>query len=91
MSKKTNTIVFILLGTVVNLLFTFLFILVSIFLIGLLIPVLGDQVGMLLPFVVIVAIILSMIVYQYLSRWVIKRFNLADKMEPLFTGRRKRH
>ena len=91
MNKKTNTLLFMLAGTVVN-------VVLAIFCIGsllLLVRWLGQLTGnpivSLIPFSFIAGFILAMILYQRLTKWVIDRFDLEDKLEPLFTtGKKKR-
>jgi len=45
---------------------------------------LGNQVIALFPFAIIGGIILAMIVYQRLTKWVVAKFNMTDKLSPLF-------
>jgi membrane-associated protease RseP (regulator of RpoE activity) len=92
MNKKTNTLLFLLAGTVVN-------VILAIFCIGsllLLIRWLGHATGnpivSIVPFAFIAGILLAMIIYQRLTKWVIDRFNLEDKLDPLFpAGKRKKN
>lgn len=91
MNKKLNTAVFIVAGTIVN-------ILLAVFFIGLLMigaykveniwPGHGEP---MLPFIFIAGVILAMIVYQRLSHWVVERFDLSDSLDQLvhFKKRRK--
>ena len=88
MNKKMNTLVFILVGTFVNILLAGLFIASLMFLISLLVPFMGEQVGSLVPFAFVGGIILAMLVYQKLTRWVIDKFDMNDKLDPLFTAKR---
>lgn len=89
MNKKMNTLVFILVGTLVNILLAGIFIGSLLFLISLLVPLMGEQVGSLVPFAFVGGIILAMLVYQKLTKWVIDRYDMNDKLDPLFTSRRK--
>ncbi len=92
MNKKVNTVIFIVAGTLVNLLLAIFFIvllIVAIYKIDSLWPGRGEA---LFPFAFIAGIIAAMIVYQRISHWVVERFNLSDKLDPLvqFKKRRKK-
>ncbi len=90
MNKKLNTLLFILGGTLVNLIFAIIGIGGLLLLVGQLTPFLGEKVAGLVPFAFVGGILLAMIAYQKLTRWVIERFNLSDKLSPLFTIRHKK-
>ena len=90
MNKKFNTVLFILAGTITNLLLAVFFIvllMVVVFQIDKAWPGRGEP---LFPFVFIAGIIAAMIVYQRLSHWVVDRFNLADKLDPIIQRKRRR-
>ena len=63
MSKKTNSLIFMVIATIVNVVILLVF--------------LG-------------VIVLSFFTYSKLVKWLNKRFNLEDKMDPLFSGGRNR-
>ena len=85
MNKKANTVVFILCGTLVNLLLAFVFIGVLLFLVLRFQDHISEQlVTTLIPIAFLGGVVLAMIVYQKLSQFVISRFNLSDKLDPLF-------
>jgi len=90
MNKKMNTVIFILAGTVVNLLLAIVFIGLLLFGVSRLAPSIGDQAASLVPFAFIGGILLAMVVYQKLTKWVITKFNLTDKLDPLFTSRHRK-
>lgn len=90
MNKKMNTVIFILAGTVVNLLLAIVFIGFLLFGVSRLAPALGDNAASLVPFAFIGGILLAMIAYQKLTKWVITKFNLTDKLDPLFTSRHRK-
>jgi hypothetical protein len=91
MSKKTNTLLFILGATVFNILVT----IISFFLLFLLYSrVLASR----LPdeafiwgsiFVFIGAIVLSFVVYQGLLKLLIKKINVEKYFDPIFKGRKR--
>ncbi len=80
-----NTVVFILVGTVVNLVLAVFFIGVLLFVVKGLSGMLPSQTANLVPFAFIGGILIAMIVYQKLTKYVIDKFNMADKLDPLFT------
>lgn len=88
MNKKINTIAFILVGTIVNLAFA----IISIGLLLLGIKAASDSFGIevtsLIPFAFIGGIIIAMIVYQRLTKFVVEKFNLGEKLDPLITFKR---
>ena len=85
-----NTVVFILVGTIVNVLLAVTFIGLLMFGVSLLVPIMGEKVGSLVPFAFIAGIILAMLVYQKLTKWVIDKFDMNDKLDPLFTSKKRR-
>ena len=91
MNKRLNTVLFILAGTIVNVIFAIFFVLVLLLILGNVGPFLGkDKISILILFCIIAGILISMIVYQKLSVWVIKKFNIQDKLDPLFTSHRSK-
>ncbi|MFI3257709.1 MAG: leader peptide processing enzyme [Spirochaetales bacterium] len=87
MTKKQNTILFIVLGTVANIILTLVLITVAIILCSL---IFKENAGTIIPFVFVVALIGGMFIYQKLANIVIKKFNLEEKMEPIFKSKHKR-
>ena len=85
MNKKINTVLFILAGTIVNLLMALVFIAILLFGLVKLHTVVGQIAVTLIPFAIIGGILLAMIFYQKLSKWVVEHFKLGDKLDPLFT------
>lgn len=81
---------FILAGTVVNVVLAFICIGSLLIVVKLVSPMLGNQVASLIPFAFIGGILLAMIVYQRLTKWLIAKFNLTDKLDPLFTSRNRK-
>jgi hypothetical protein len=90
MNNKANTVLFIIVGTLVNLFLAISFIvllLVAIYKLETIWPGRGEA---LFPFAFIAGILLSMLVYQRLSHWVVERFGLSDKLDPLFRVKHRR-
>ncbi len=86
MTKKQNTVLFILIGTLSNIVLTVLLIIVLTVLGGI---VLQENLGAALPFIFIIAVIGGMIIYQKLTKIIVTKFNLEEKMMPLFGQKRK--
>jgi len=89
-SKKTNTIIFVVIGTLVNVILAIVFVVALLVIASLAKDFIGNAKSAILPFIVFLGIFISMMVYQRLSAWVIKKFKLEDKLDPLFTSRRRR-
>jgi len=91
MNKKLNTVIFILAGTLVNLVIALVSIGLLLALVGLASPLMGDSTSSLVPFAFLAGILFSMIAYQKLSKWAISRFNMNDKLDPLFMLNHKKN
>ncbi|AEE17900.1 hypothetical protein [Treponema brennaborense] len=87
MTKKQRTVIFILITTAANLVIMLL-LLVLFSVIALL--ALKENGAFVLPFVFVLAVFLGMLIAQKLTGIVIKKWNLEDKLEPLF-GRKRRN
>ena len=90
MSKKSNTIFFMIGATFFNVI-----LLAVIFLVGIMVTLLlaGENAnvataGLVISFVV--AIALSMFIYSKVLNWVIKKWDLENKLDPIFTSRRRK-
>jgi ABC-type methionine transport system permease subunit len=90
MNKKANTVIFMVVGTLVNIILAIAFVVILIVLAAFAKDIIGPAKSVFLPFIVFLGIFLAMMVYQKLSLWVIKKFNLEDKLDPLFVSRRRR-
>ena len=87
MTKKQNTIFFILFGTVANIFLSFFFIILLI-VVG--IKVFGSEHSTVVLCISFLAgMLLGMFVYRKLGEWVIRKFNLEDKLDPIFVKNRK--
>ncbi len=84
MTKKQNTVLFILLGTIGNILITVFFLVLFTILGGL---ILKDNLAMMIPFIFLLAVVLGMIIYQKIATLIIKKWNLEEKLEPLFVSK----
>ena len=90
MNRKVNTVLFIIAGTIVNLLLAILcvvLLMVVIFKVESTWPGRGEP---MFPFAFIAGVLLAMVLYQRLSHWVVEKFNLSDKLDPLFRIRHRR-
>lgn len=89
MTKKQNSIVFIIVGTIANVLFSLLGILLIIFIGVKLFP--AEYINVVIPIAFIGGIFLGMFSYQKLANFVIKKFNLEEHLDPILTKRKKKY
>ena len=89
MSKKTNTLLFLLGGTVFNILITILFFFILFFIYGrFLFPVLPeDSAAWALPVIFVLSIVAAFFVYRQAVKLVSKKLDMEKNFDPLF-GRR---
>ena len=91
MGKKLNTLIFILAGTVVDLALIFAAIALLLTLFYVCRGLIPDGAMPLMLFVAVAGgFIIGMILYQRLALWVIRRFKLEDKLDPIFKQRAPR-
>lgn len=94
MTKKQNTILFILIGTIVEVILAVLFIIILV--VASVYFTKGNQstLSVLFPVCMICGVLAGMIVYQRIAYWVIVKFNLEDKLDPLlpqkFRGKKRK-
>ncbi len=86
MTKKQNTVLFLVLGTLANIILTIILIVLFTLIGGL---ILKENIGMALPFIFILAIIVGMVIYQKVTKIVIRKYDLEEKMQPIFGSKRK--
>ncbi len=92
MNKKTNTILFVLLGTLLNLflmvgIFIFLLVLIGFFLGG----SKDSSMTLLLVFIGIIALSLggSFFLYSRIVRFAFRKWNLEERIHPIFPHKRR--
>ena len=95
MSKKTNSLLFMLLATLVNIVLLALFFIVLGVIMGLLvsnIPGLAESSVMILLVIILFvgSIGGSFFVYSKLVKWATVKFDLENNLDPLFTPKRNR-
>ncbi|MDD7255501.1 leader peptide processing enzyme [Bullifex porci] len=93
MSKKTNSLIFMLLATILNLVLLIFFFIVGFVILNLVISSMPEnvavvQIGVVLVFVF--AIGLSFFVYSRIVSLLTKKFNLEEKLDPLFVRKGSR-
>lgn len=93
MSKKTNSLIFMLLATILNLVLLIFFFIVGFVILNLVISAMPEnvavvQIGVVLVFVF--AIGLSFFVYSRIVSLLTKKFNLEEKLDPLFVRKGSR-
>lgn len=90
MNKKLNTLIYVVIATIVNIIIAIVCIGVLLFLLGRLEPLMGENISFLAPFALVGGIILSMIIFQRISNWAIVKFDLENKLDPLFKPKKRR-
>ena len=93
MSKKTNSLIFMLLATLLNLVLLIVFFILGFIILNLVISAMPEnvavvQIGVVLVFVF--AIGLSFFVYSRIVSLLTKKFNLEEKLDPLFVRKGSR-
>jgi len=92
MSKKTNTLLFVLAGTVFNILVTIIsFILLCAFCIAFVFPRLSSDSqiqGWLMAGIFIASIVISFLVYRLAVKILMKKINMEKYFDPIFGPRR---
>lgn len=93
MSKKTNSLIFMLLATLLNLVLLIVFFILGFVILNLVISAMPEnvavvQIGVVLVFVF--AIGLSFFVYSRIVNLLTKKFNLEEKLDPLFVRKGSR-
>ncbi|AEJ18195.1 hypothetical protein [Gracilinema caldarium] len=90
MNKKANTIVFMLVATLFNVVITVVSFVVLLVLYGrILAPLLPQETAAIgLPIVFIAAILLSFVIYRYALKAFTKRFEVEKYFDPLIKSRR---
>lgn len=88
MTKKGNSILFIVVGTIVNVIILLSLLFAFIVLDAVIFKNNNDN-GAAIFFIVgiFASLFLGMFIYQKLATWVIVHFNLEDKLDPLFVKR----
>lgn len=80
--KKRNTILFIVIGTIVNVILCLTLIVILTLIASKTLP--ENILSYAIPIIFILAVVLGMIIYQKIANWVIAKWNLNNKMSPLF-------
>jgi hypothetical protein len=94
MSKKTNTLLFILAATAFNILVTIAAFLALLFLFTFIVmprlpePASGRVAGWAIPVIFIGAIAVSFAVYRLVLKLFMKKVNIEQHFDPIFGGRR---
>ena len=86
MTKKQTTIVFLITATIANILLILILLVLFTVAGGL---IFKENLGTALPFLFLGAIIAGIFIYQKTVKFVIRKFNLEDKMAPLFSHNRR--
>ncbi len=92
MSKKSNTAVFMLLATLLNLALLCVFFIIGFVLVGLYANKYPESglISILVLLVFIASIALSFLIYSKIVKWINNKYNLEDKLDPIF-GKKKQN
>lgn len=94
MTKKQNTLLFIAIGTIVEVLMAFIFIVLLLVICTIFCKDNQALLSILFSVAIILGVVASMVIYQRLASWAIQKFNLEDKLDPLlpkkYLGRNRR-
>jgi len=88
MTKKQTTLVFLLVATLANIVLILALLVLFTVLGGL---ILKEKTGTALPFLFTAAIIAGIFIYRKAIKFIIKKFKLEEKMDPLFSPRGRRN
>ena len=93
MNKKTNSVIFMVVATLVNVLLLVLYFTLGIVLMALFAQLFPESglLPILMLIVFILAIALSFLTYSKLVKWAVAKFSLEDKMDPIFSSRRNKN
>ncbi len=92
MSKKTNSVIFMVVATLVNILLLIVYFIIGFVLVGLFASYFPESplVPVIIMVMFIACIALSFLTYSKLVKWATEKFGLEDKMDPIFTPKRNR-
>lgn len=92
MSKKTNSLVFMLVATLLNLVLLVIFFIIGMVLISLFANAYPDSsmIPVLMVVVFLAAIAGSFLIYSKIVKWANKKYSLEDKLDPIFGGKNRR-
>ncbi|MGD1823400.1 MAG: leader peptide processing enzyme [Pleomorphochaeta sp.] len=92
MSKQSNTIIFMLVATLVNIILMIAIFIIIFILANLLFDLNGNLGIVVLGVAFVAAIGGSIFIYSKLINWAVEKFKLEDKLVPMFSkkGRRKK-
>ncbi|MGD1817439.1 MAG: leader peptide processing enzyme [Pleomorphochaeta sp.] len=88
MSKQSNTVIFMIIATIVNVLLMFVIFILVFVLAGLIFNLDGNLGVVVLGISFVAAIGGSIFIYSKLVNWAVAKFNLEDKLVPLFNRKR---
>ena len=95
MTKKGNSIVFILCGTLLSIVIFFAIAGILLYLAGFLFIKLPAEpnvngFAISLMFIIVLALFLGILLYQKIVQWAFNKYNLEDKLDPLFKKKYKK-
>ena len=90
LNKKANSVIFMIVATVVNIILMGVLFIVGLVILNLIASAFPDTalIPALILIVFIGAIALSFMLYSRLVKWAMKKFDLEDRMDPIFSSKR---
>ncbi len=90
MSKRTNTLLFMLAATVVNILLMMIIFIICFILLTRFVDPESSLVPLYLGLTFLVSIGGSFFLYSRIIKWLNAKYNLEEKLGPLFSGKRRK-
>jgi hypothetical protein len=90
MSKQSNTAIFLIVATILNIILMFAIFIIFFIIAGLIFDLNGNLGLIMLGLSFIVAIGGSIFIYSKMVSWAVVKFNLEDKLVPIFSKKRSR-
>lgn len=87
MTNKKNTLIFIVAGTIVNVIILLALLFAFVVLDAVLFKNNDNGAAVFLIVGILASLFLGMFIYQKLATWVITKWHLEDKLDPLFAAR----
>lgn len=87
MTNKKNTILFIIVGTIVNVIILIALLFAFVALDAVIFKNNDNAAATGLVVSIMATLFLGMLIYQKLATWVIEKWHLEDKLDPLFASR----
>lgn len=88
MTNRQRTLLFMFLGTLFSVVLTFILFFLLLFL-G--IVIMKEKVQDLIPVLLILAFVSTVLIYQKLTVFIVNKWDLEDKLDPIFKSKKKKN